>query len=129
MFEIACRYAGRTTSVGKLAQESSLSSGEDADLEEFSNSMQALADTALIRLLPWPVLNLNSPLDAIKLCLADHVLRASWLWERILLAPDVVDASPELTTLAGHIAQSVLGATASVIRGLDIDRTDAAQRT
>ena len=30
--------------------------------------------------------------------------------------------NPELTTLARHMAQSVLGATASVIRGLDTDR-------
>ena len=30
-FGIACRYAGRTTSVGELAQEASLSSGEGAD--------------------------------------------------------------------------------------------------
>jgi len=128
VFEIACRYAGQTTSVAELVHAASHSSGEDADLEEFARYVQALADTALIRLLPWPVLNLNRPLDAIKLCLADHVLRASWLWERVLLAPDAVDASPELTTLAGHIAQSVLGATASVIRGLDIDRVPTPPR-
>lgn len=128
MFEIACRYAGRTTSVGKLAQESSLSSGEDADLEEFSNYMQALADTALIRLLPWPVLNFNRPRDVIKLCLADHVLRASWLWERVPLAPDALNANPELTTLAMHMARSVLGAAASIVRGLDIARVPTPPR-
>ncbi len=122
MFEIACRYAGRTTSVGELAQESSLSSGQDADLEEFTHYLQALADTALIRLLPWPALTPNRPRDAIKLCLADHALRAIWLQERVPLALGLLDASPELTMLAGHIAQSVLGATTSVIRGLDIDR-------
>lgn len=128
MFEIACRYAGRTSSVGELAQEISLSSGEDADLEEFGNYLQALADTALIRLLPWPVLNPNRAWDPIKICLADHALRTSWLWERVPLAPDAVDESPELTTLAGHMAQSVLGATASVIRGLDIDRVPTPPR-
>ena len=128
MFEVACRHTGRTTSVGELAQAAGLSTNEDADLEEVGHYLQALADTALIRLLPWPVLNLNRPLDAIKLCLADHALRASWLRERVPLAPDAVDASPELTTLAGHIAQSVLGATASVIRGLDIDRVPTPPR-
>ena len=121
IFEIACRYAGRTTSVVELAREAGLSSDEDADLEEVAHYLQALADTALIRLLPWPVLNPNRPQDAIKLCLADHALRASWLRERVPLAPDAVDASLELTTLAGHMAQSVLGATASIIRGLDTD--------
>ena len=127
-FGIACRYAGRTTSVSELAQEVSHSSGEDADLEEVADYLQTLADTALIRLLPWPVLNPNRPRDAIKLCLADHTLRASWLQERVSLAPDAVGAGPEITTLAGHIAQSVLGDTASVISGLDIDRVPTPPR-
>ena len=33
MFEIACRSAGRTTSLGELAQEASLSSGENSTLK------------------------------------------------------------------------------------------------
>ncbi len=127
-FENACRHAGRTTSVSELAQETSLSSGEDADPEEVAHYLQALADTSLIRLLPWPVLNLNRPRDAIKLCLADHALRASWLQEQVPLEPDALDASPELTTVAGQIAQSVLGATASVIQNLDTDRVPTPPR-
>ena len=127
-FDIACRYAGRTTSVAELAREASHPSGEDADLEEFANYLQALADTALVRLLPWPVLNPNRAWDTIKICLADHALRASWLQERVPLAPDAVDDGPELTTLTGHMAQSVLGATASVIRGLDADRVPTPPR-
>ena len=121
-FDFACRYAGQTTSVGELVHEASHSSGEDANHEEFADYLQALADTALIWLLPWPVLNLNRPQDAIKLCLADHALRASWLQERVPVAPNALDASPELATLAGDLAQSVLGDTTSVIRGLDTER-------
>ena len=128
VFGIACRYAGRTTSVGELAQEAGLSSGEDADPEEVGQYVQALVDTALIRLLPWPVLDLDRPQDAIKLCLADHALRASWLQERVPLGPDAVDAGPELTTLVGRMAQSVIGTTASVIRGFDTDRVPAPPR-
>ena len=79
MFGIACRYAGRTTSVGELAQEVGLSSGEDSDPEEVAHYLQTPADTALVRLLPWPALNFNRPRDAIKICLADHMLRTSWL--------------------------------------------------
>ena len=74
------------------------------------------------------MLNLNRPRDAIKLCLTDHALRASWLQERVHIAPDALDASPELTTLVGHIAQSVLGATASIIRNLDTDRVPTPPR-
>ena len=68
------------------------------------------------------MLDLNRPWDAIKICLADHALCASWLQERVSLALDAVGAGPEITTLAGHIAQSGLGTTASVIRGLEIHR-------
>ena len=122
VFEIACRHAGQAISLGKLTQQVRLSSGEAVDPEEVAHYVQALADTSLIRLLPWPVLNLNRQRDPIKLCLADHALRASWLQERVPLAPDALDASPELTTVAGHMAQSVLGTTASIIRNLDTDR-------
>ena len=128
MFEVACRYAGRTTSVAELTQEARHSSGEDADTEQVGHYLQALADTALIRLLPWPVLDLNRPQHGIKICLADHALRAAWLQERVPLAPDALDARPELTTLAGHMAQSVLGTVASVIRGLDTDRVPTPPR-
>ena len=128
MFGIACQYAGRTTSVGELVQETRPPSSENAGPEEFAHYLRALADTALIRLLPWPVLDLNRPWDAIKICLADPTLRASWLRERVPLAPDAVDASPELKTLAGHMAQSVLGTTASIIHGLHIDRVPTPPR-
>ena len=127
-FEIACRHAGRTTSVGELVQAISLSSGEAFDPEEVAHYLQALADTSLVRLLPWPVLNLNRQRDPIKLCLADHALRATWLQERVPLAPDALDTSPELTTQAGHMAQSVLDATASVIRNLETDRVPTPPR-
>ena len=127
-FQIACRHAGQTTSPGQLARGTSLSSGEAFDPEEVAHYLQVLADTSLIRLLPWPVLNLNRQRDAIKICLADHALRASWLQERVHIAPDALDASPELTTQAGHMAQSVLGTTASIIRNLDTDRVPTAPR-
>ena len=94
VFEVACRYAGRTSSVGELAQAASHSSGEDAGLEQFAHYLQALADTALIRVLPWLSLNVNRPLDAIKLYRGDHVLRASWPQERVPLTPDALDANP-----------------------------------
>ena len=128
MFKIAYRYAGRTTSVAELAQAASHSSGVDADPEQVGHYLQALADTALIRLLPWPELNPNHPRDAIKICLADHALRASWLQGRVSLAPGALDANPRLATLAWHMAQSVLGATASVIRGFDTDRVPTPSR-
>ena len=39
IFEVACRHAGRTTSIGELAQEVGLSFGGDADLKEVAHYM------------------------------------------------------------------------------------------
>ena len=55
-----------------------------------------------------------------KLCLVDHGLRASWLQEQVPLTPEDLADRPDLTTLAGHLAESVFGSVASTIPGLDI---------
>ncbi len=55
-----------------------------------------------------------------KLCLVDHGLRASWLQEQIPLDPRKLREQPELTAVAGHLAESVTGAVLSTITGLDI---------
>jgi len=55
-----------------------------------------------------------------KLCLVDHGLRASWLQEQIPLAPNSLREAPELTAVAGHLAESVAGSVLATITGLDI---------
>lgn len=55
-----------------------------------------------------------------KLCLVDHALRASWLQELVPLTPDDLAGKPDLATLAGHLAESTVGAVLSTIMGLDI---------
>jgi predicted AAA+ superfamily ATPase len=55
-----------------------------------------------------------------KLCLADHALRASWLQEVVPLSPRGLDENPHLSTLAGHIAESVVGTTLATVPGLDL---------
>ena len=123
LFKLACRHAGRTTTFSLLAQETRRSPGEDADPQEVRNHLQVLADTLLIRLVPWTVEHLSAPRDYLKICLADHTLRASWLQGQVPLAPQALAATPELTTQAGYIAGGVLGAAASNIRHLTTSRT------
>jgi predicted AAA+ superfamily ATPase len=55
-----------------------------------------------------------------KICVADHGLRASWLQEQIPLAPDELAGKQDLSTLAGFLAESVVGATLSTVSGLDL---------
>ena len=55
-----------------------------------------------------------------KLCLADHALRACWLQEQVPLTPAALAKQPELTTQAGHLAESIFGSAASTVSGLDV---------
>ena len=123
LFELASRYTGQTTTLSRLAQEARRPPSKDVDLQEVRNHLQVLADTLLIRLVPWTVEHLSTPRDYLKICMADDALRASWLQEQVPLAPLALAARPELTNQAGHIAGSVLGATASNIRDLTTSRT------
>ncbi len=52
--------------------------------------------------------------------LLDHGLRASWLQERIPLDIAGLREHPELTGVAGHLAESVTGALLFTIEGLDV---------
>jgi predicted AAA+ superfamily ATPase len=74
----------------------------------------------LLRLIEPLEIRLKKKRGNPKICLADHGLRASWLQEIVPLDHDGLAANPHLTTLAGHIAESVVGAALSTIPSLDI---------
>ena len=82
--------------------------------------LRFLGDTLLLRLIPPLEIRLKRKRGSAKLCLADHGLRAAWLQEPVPLTPRELAARPELNTLAGHLAESVFGAVAATIPGLDI---------
>jgi predicted AAA+ superfamily ATPase len=44
-----------------------------------------------------------------KLCLCDHSIRAAWLQEIIPLDPTELDKVPQLSDLAGRVAESTVG--------------------
>ena len=119
-FRLACRYAGQTPSYQRLAEETRLTLGRNVNAQTAGDYLQTLADTMLIRLVIPLEARLRRSRGNPKICLADHSLHASWLQELIPLAPGALAASPELTTVAGHIAESALGATALSIPGLDV---------
>lgn len=120
LLQLACRYAGLATAVSELAEQVSLSLTVPIDGRRVTRYLNLLADTLLVRLVPPLDVRLRKNRGGPKLCLADHALRACWLQEQVPLSPDALAERPELTTQAGHLAESVFGSAASTVAGLDI---------
>ena len=120
LFRLVCRYAGQTPSVSTLADEVRQALGTNIGSQRVRHYLQSLGDTLLLRLIPPLEIRLKRKRGSAKLCLADHGLRASWLQEQIPLTSEALTERPELTALAGHIAESIFGSVASTIHGLDI---------
>ena len=128
LLRFACRYAGQTPAYATLAQEARNYLGIDVNVQQVNDYLHALDDTTLIRLIPPLEMRLRRPTDGEKICLADHSLRSSWLQERIPLHPEGLAHSPELATLAGHLAESTFGATASQISSLEVSHQPASSQ-
>ncbi len=120
LFRLVCRYAGQTPTTATLAEETRLTLGANIGPQRVNSYLRFLGDTLLLRLVPPLEIRLKRRRGSPKLCLVDHGLRASWLQEHIPLAPDELSQQPELTTMAGHLAESIFGAVAYTIHGLDI---------
>lgn len=120
LFRLACRYAGQVPTVSTLADEARQSLGANIGSQRVTHYLRFLGDTLLLRLIPPFEIRLKRKRGSAKLCLVDHGLRASWLQEQIPLTAEALTERPELTVLAGHLAESIFGSVASTIHGLDI---------
>ena len=120
LFRLSCRYVGQTPSIARLSSEVNQLLSVGIGDQRVDDHLNLLADSLLLRLIPPLEIRLRGRRGSSKLCLVDHGLRASWLQEQIPLAPEELAEYPELTTVAGHIAESTFGATAATIPGLDI---------
>ena len=120
VFRLACRYAGQTPATATLAEEARLTLDANIGSQRVLNYLKFLGDTLLLRLIPPLEIRLKRKRGNPKLCLVDHGLRASWLQDYIPLSPQHLAQRPELTTQAGHLAESIFGSVASAIHGLDI---------
>ena len=120
LLQLACRYAGLAPAVSELAEQVGLSLNARIDGRRVTRYLSLLADTLLVRLVPPLDIRMRKNRGGVKLCLADHALRACWLQEQVPLSPNALAERPELTTQAGHLAESVFGSAACTIAGLDI---------
>ena len=107
LLQLACRYAGLAPAVSELTEQVSLSLNVPIDGRRVTRYLNLLADTLLVRLVPPLDVRLRKNRGRPKLCLADHALRACWLREQVPLSPDALAQRLELTTQAGHLAESV----------------------
>ncbi|MBI2947993.1 MAG: ATP-binding protein [Verrucomicrobia bacterium] len=120
LFRLCCRYAGQTPTIQTLAREAQRILQANVGAQRINAYLRFLGDTLLLRLIPPLEIRLKRKRGSPKLCLVDHGLRASWLQEQIPLDPRRLREEPELTVVAGHLAESVTGAVLSTITGLDI---------
>ena len=114
------RQVGKTPTVSALADEARQSLGANVGSQRVNHYLKFLGETLLLRLIPPLEIRLKRKRGSPKLCLVDHGLRAGWLQEQIPLTPEALAKRPELTTIAGHLAESIFGSVTSTIPGLDI---------
>jgi hypothetical protein len=120
VFRLACRYAGQSPSPALFIEEIRRALRGNIGWQRILSYLRFLDGSLVLRLVRPLELRLKKARGPLKLCIVDHGLRASWLEEQIPLDPAQLEASPELTDLAGHIAESVVGAFLTGLPGLDV---------
>lgn len=120
IFRLVCRYIGQSPPIHTLAEEARRVFGANLGDERVRQYVRFLADALLVRAIEPLEIRLKRKRGSPKLCLVDHALRASWLAEVVPLTAHQLAQQPALATLAGHIAESTVGAVLSTIGGLDI---------
>jgi len=121
LFRLCCRYAGQSPSIQKLTQEIQLTLGANIGIQRVRTYLKFLSDTLLIRLIDPLEIRLKKKKSDSKICLSDPSLRSSWLQENIPLEFDNNEENLDIATLAGYMAESVVGALFSNISGLDVN--------
>jgi predicted AAA+ superfamily ATPase len=124
-FRLACRYVGQAPSPANFAEEIRQRQSGNIGVQRVRHYLGFLADSLLIRLIEPLEIRLKRSRAHAKICLADHGLRASWLQEVIPLDAAILEQHPEMATLAGRIAESVVGSSLLTVPGLDIAHVPA----
>lgn len=120
VFRLACRDAGQAPSQALLIEEVKRALRGNVGWQRILSYLRFLDGSLLLRLVRPLELRLKKTRGPHKLCIVDHGLRASWLEEQIPLDPVRLESAIELTDLAGHIAESVVGAFFTGLPGLDV---------
>ncbi len=129
VFRLACRYAGQSPTPQLFVREAKRALDANVGDQRIRSYLRFLNESLLLHLVEPLEIRLKKRRGNPRICLADHGLRASWLQEEIPLDVQRLREHPEMTALAGHIAESVVGANLASISGLQVAhfpaRTDA----
>ena len=109
VFRLSCRYVGQSPSQAVYLDELRRSLNANIGWMRVLTYLKFLDATLLVRLIPPLELRLKRAKGAPKLILSDHALRSAWLQEQVPLTAAALQASPHLSVLAGHIAESAVG--------------------
>ncbi len=120
VFRLGCRYSGQAPSQAMLIAELKGVLRANIGWQRILSYLKFLDGSLLLRLIRPLELRLKKARGPSKMCVVDHGLRASWLEETIPLDPVRLESHPHLTDLAGHIAESVVGAYLIGIPGMDV---------
>jgi len=120
VFRLACRYAGQAPSAAVYVNELQQVLKANVGWQRVLSYLSFLDGALLVKLIRPLELRLKRSKGYPKLCLIDPGLRASWLAEVVPLAPDALQQAPHLSDLAGHLAESVVGAFLAGIPHLDL---------
>jgi predicted AAA+ superfamily ATPase len=120
VFRLACRYAGQAPGQATLLEELRRVLRANVGWQKVRRYLEFLEGALLVKLVRPLELRLKKRRGQPKLCVQDLGLRASWLEEVVPLDPDALGAAPHLADLAGHLAESAVGAFLGGIQHLDL---------
>jgi predicted AAA+ superfamily ATPase len=120
VFRLACRYAGQAPGSAVFVQEIRQALRANVGWNRILSYLKFLEAALLVRLVRPLEIRLKRRKGNHKLCLCDHGLRASWLEELVPLTPSRLAEGPELSDLAGHLAESITGYWLGGIPHLDV---------
>lgn len=120
LLRLAYRYAGQAPSLAVFQTEARQALRANVGPQRITSYLRFLDGALLIRLIRPLEIRLKRRRGSPKICVVDHGLRASWLEEVVPLDADGLAGAPHLTDLAGHLAESVVGAFLSGLSHLDI---------
>lgn len=120
LFRLCCRYIGQAPGQALFITELRKALTANVGWNRVLAYLRFLNDTLLLRLVDPLEIRIKKRKGRPKICLCDHALRASWLQELIPLSPEGLANAPQLSDLAGHVAESALGYFLGGIPGLDV---------
>jgi len=109
VFKLACRYAGQAPGQAIMVQQVHQVLHAEVSWSKIRHYLEFLDSTLLIKLIHPVEIRIKKRKGNNKICLCDPGLRASWLQEKVPLAPEALSQYPDLGDLAGHLAESVAG--------------------